>query len=76
MSLQRKPVGGADRGTVMDDQHLATAKAAIATLDLSSADGRAGARTLLRQIEEQAPGSLEQTVASLQLRRLGLPTAH
>lgn len=60
----------------MSESQLAKAIAAVADLDLSSADGRAGARTLLRQIEEQAPGSLEQMAANLQLRRLGLPTTH
>lgn len=44
-------------------------------LDLSSADGRAGVRAILREIEAAAPGSVEQMAAHLQLRRLGLRTS-
>ena len=41
-------------------------------LELDTADGRAGVRTILREIEAAAPGSVEQMAAHLQLRRLGL----
>lgn len=58
----------------MEDQHLAAALAAVLEMDLGSADGRAGVMTLLRQINEQAPGTVEQMAAHLQLRRLGLST--
>ena len=59
----------------MDDRLMATALQAIAGLDLDSADGRAGVMSMLRQIEEQAPGSVEQLAAGLQLRRAGVRTA-
>ena len=42
----------------------------LADLDLTSADGSAGIRSMLRQIEEAAPGSLEQMVSRIQLARL------
>lgn len=43
-------------------------------LEIDSADGRAGVRAILREIEAAAPGSVEQMAAHLQLRRLGLRT--
>lgn len=45
----------------------------VAALDLDSADGRAGIRALLREIEATAPGSLEMMAAERQLSRLGIP---
>lgn len=48
--------------------------AGLASVDLNSADGRAGISALLREIEDAAPGSLERMVSSLQLRKLGLAT--
>lgn len=45
--------------------------AAIRGLDLSSADGRAGIQSLLREIERAAPGSIEQMAAGLELRKVG-----
>ena len=41
-------------------------------LDLTSADGRAGLRCLLREIEAQSPGIIAQVNAGEELRRMGL----
>ena len=43
-------------------------------LDLTSADGRCGIRTLLAEIERLAPGAILQQAATIQLRRLGCVT--
>lgn len=40
-------------------------------LDLTSADGRCGIKTLLAEIERLAPGAILQQAATIQLRRLG-----
>ncbi len=55
--------------------HVAAAVEAIREIDLTSADGRAGIRTVLQQISELAPGGVEQHAAHLDLCRLGLSTA-
>ncbi|AQR60258.1 hypothetical protein BZG35_00245 [Brevundimonas sp. LM2] len=47
--------------------------AAVRGLDLSSADGRAGIRCLLAEIERLSPGAVQQQAAALQLRALGCP---
>lgn len=41
-------------------------------IDLTSADGRAGMRTLLRELESLSPGLIESEAARLTLARLGL----
>ena len=43
----------------------------IQGLDLASADGRAGIRTLLAEIERLSPGAILQQAASIELRRVG-----
>ena len=48
----------------------------LADLDLNSADGRAGIRAALREIEEISPGEVEAMAARLQMSRLGLRTRH
>lgn len=45
---------------------------AIEGLEIDSADGRAGVRAMLREIEAAAPGAVEMMAAGLQLRRLGV----
>ena len=45
--------------------------AALAGLDLTSADGRAGIGTLLSEIERACPGAILQQAAGIQLRALG-----
>lgn len=42
----------------------------IEGIDISGADGRAGLRTLLREIEHVAPGVIENEAAGLQLARV------
>ena len=42
-------------------------------LDLASADGRAGLRTLLAEIERLSPGAILQQAATIELRRVGWP---
>lgn len=60
-----------------DDQRMAALLTeCLADLDLNSADGRAGIRAALRQIEEISPGEVEAMAARLQLHRLGRTTAH
>jgi hypothetical protein len=60
----------------MNTEGLTTALAkAIEGLDLTSAEGRAGVWTVLREIEAAASGLVEQMAAHLQLRRLGLRTS-
>ena len=44
---------------------------ALAGLDLTSADGRAGISTLLSEIERACPGAILQQAAGMELRRLG-----
>ncbi|KQY96391.1 hypothetical protein [Brevundimonas sp. Root1423] len=49
----------------------------IEGIEIDSADGRAGVRAILREIEAAAPGSIEMMAANLEMRRLGItPTAH
>ena len=45
--------------------------AALEGMDLSSADGRAGIRTLLAEIERVSPGAILRQAASIQLNSLG-----
>ncbi|HYC74221.1 hypothetical protein [Brevundimonas sp.] len=45
--------------------------AVVEGLDLASADGRAGIRTLLAEIERLSPGAILQQAASIELRRVG-----
>jgi len=45
----------------------------IQGLDLASADGRAGIRALLAEIERLSPGAILQQAASIELRRVGWP---
>ncbi len=40
-------------------------------LDLASADGRAGIRALLSEIERRAPGAILRQAASIELDRVG-----
>ena len=40
-------------------------------LDLASADGRAGLRSLLAEIERLSPGAILQQAATIELRRVG-----
>ena len=47
--------------------------AVVQGLDLASADGRAGIRTLLAEIERLSPGAILQQAASIELRRAGWP---
>ena len=47
--------------------------AVVEGLDLASADGRAGIRTLLAEIERLSPGAILQQAASIELRRVGWP---
>lgn len=42
-------------------------------LDLTSADGRAGIRALLAEIERLSPGAILQQAARIELRRVGWP---
>ncbi len=56
----------------MTDASSNNIKTILEGLDLSSPDGRAGIKSLIRQIEEKEPGFLEQAVARIQSRRLGL----
>ena len=44
--------------------------AVVEGLDLASADGRAGIRTLLAEIERLSPGAILQQAASIELRRV------
>lgn len=49
----------------------------IEGIEIDTADGRAGVRAILREIEAAAPGSVEMMAANLQMRRLGISlTAH
>jgi len=44
---------------------------ALHGMDLTSADGRAGIKTLLAEIERVSPGAILQQASSIQLRSLG-----
>lgn len=44
---------------------------ALAGLDLTSADGRAGLHTLLSEIEHACPGAILQQAARIELRAVG-----
>ena len=46
--------------------------ASLQGLDLTSADGRAGIRTLLSEIERLSPGLILQQAAGIELRRVGV----
>jgi hypothetical protein len=54
-----------------DPDPAARLLAVIQGLDLASADGRAGIRTLLAEIERLSPGAILQQAASIELRRVG-----
>lgn len=43
----------------------------IQGLDLASADGRAGIRTLLSEIERLSPGAILRQAATIELDRVG-----
>ena len=45
--------------------------AALQGLDLTSADGRAGIRTLLAEIDRLSPDAILRQAASIELRRVG-----
>ncbi|WP_122465937.1 hypothetical protein [Brevundimonas lutea] len=47
---------------------LISLREAVARIDLSSADGRAGLGGLLRELEHRAPDALVQAAARVQLR--------
>ena len=49
--------------------------ASLKGLDLTSADGRAGIRTLLSEIERLSPGLILQQAARIELRRVGVGRA-
>jgi hypothetical protein len=57
--------------TAASDTDLADLMMQLAGLDLTSADGRAGAGSILREIEARAPGSIARMRAGLALRRAG-----
>ena len=46
--------------------------ASLKGLDLTSADGRAGIRTLLSEIERLSPGLILQQAAGIELQRVGI----
>ena len=52
------------------DSRLATLLTNIANLDLDSADGWAGIKSALLEMERLHPGCIERMNAGLQLRRL------
>jgi len=57
--------------TSAQDTELADLMMQLVGLDLTSADGRAGAGSILREIEAKAPGSIARMQAGLALRRAG-----
>lgn len=57
--------------TGVSDSYLANLMLQLVGLDLTSADGRAGAGAILREIESLAPGSIARMQAGLALRRAG-----
>ena len=56
-----------------EDRIAARLLDALAGLDLTSADGRAGIHTLLSEIERACPGVLLQQAARMELRAVGWP---
>jgi hypothetical protein len=54
-----------------EDRIAARLLEALAGLDLTSADGRAGIHTLLSEIERACPGVLLQQAARMELRAVG-----
>lgn len=52
-----------------DDTYLANLMLQLVGLDLTSADGRAGAGAILREIETLAPGSIARMQAGLERQR-------
>ena len=54
-----------------EDRIAARLLEALAGLDLTSADGRAGIHTLLSEIERACPGVLLQQAARMELRAIG-----
>lgn len=60
-----------------DTEKAALLMKLIEGIEIDSADGRAGVKAILREIEAAAPGSVEMMAANLQMRRLGVSlTAH
>lgn len=57
--------------TSAQDTELADLMMQLVGLDLTSADGRAGAGSILREIEAKAPGTVARMQAGLALRRAG-----
>lgn len=57
--------------TGANDAELAGLMLQLVGLDLTRADGRAGAGSILREIEAKAPGSIARMRAGLALRRSG-----
>ncbi len=57
--------------TTANDAYLADLMMQLVGLDLTSADGRAGAGAILREIEAKAPGSIARMRSGLALRRSG-----
>ncbi|WP_312783416.1 hypothetical protein [Brevundimonas sp.] len=55
--------------TAANDAYLADLMLRLVGLDLTSADGRAGAGAILREIETLAPGSIARMQAGLERRR-------
>ena len=55
--------------TGANDAYLANLMMQLVGLDLTSADGRAGAGAILREIEALAPGSIARMQAGLERRR-------
>lgn len=55
--------------TGADDAYLADLMLQLVGLDLTSADGQAGAGAILREIETLAPGSIARMQAGLERRR-------
>ncbi|WP_436356928.1 hypothetical protein [Brevundimonas sp. CEF1] len=55
--------------TGANDAYLADLMLQLVGLDLTSADGRAGAGAILREIETLAPGSIARMQAGLERRR-------
>jgi hypothetical protein len=64
-------VGGACTMTPAQDTELADLMMQLVGLDLTSADGRAGAGSILREIEAKAPGTIARMQSGLALRRAG-----
>lgn len=52
-----------------DDAYLANLMLQLVGLDLTRADGRAGAGAILREIKALAPGSVARMQAGLERRR-------